>query len=660
MKGWEKALLTRDLNHAKREITDLRKSCEYYMRRCEILETIIIDREPNLLPPRGQPQQEEFMRELSRKLQPEEAIDGAETFGQSLLEEIHRNSLRSPQGRRWSLTTAMFCFLWMSLGRKSYNFAREFVTLPCEDTLFCKFGEHQESWKAALSDQSQVRRICDLFRRRHAIPANVLVDVGIGIDAMSMEPLNISFDGVIHVHKHVFAFMLLPLDPAYKPITLHLLTGPSGNASQGVFVTLGVLKDSLSEAFFNVRFVATDGDSGYSPFHNDMFSSWGHIFMYKGLESALDLLEKREVIVSDLLHLLKNARSRIINGNVTMNLEGNFSFNALDVNAVLCLGNALCDKTSTGKMRDQYPLEIFTVDNFMKLLLAGQINMAFFVLPYSLWNLAVRSPCVSVQMRMDLLSIVMEIFFFHKECLTNLDQNVVSDRKRPDIPQYFCSLQHCHRVLNTLAVTLRELKHSPTRLALDRVGTHVLECQFGIIRILCHYKHDWKHILRGFANSMLVTDMASILGHEINARTRVNHGGVKISETSLGHVYFSTADVKIREIYENMNLFMIQASDSKDLGYDLAATMVPGLANFVDLLSKLTTELEKYGSTTPRIWNGSEISHATIISRLITFCRNPENVEQEVGAREETSCASREVIESSQFDAPFRAKEDLE
>lgn len=52
-----------------------------------------------------------------------------------------------------------------------------------------------------------------------------------------------------------------------------------------------------------------------------MFFNWYQVFTAKGLECALDLLEKKEVIASDLLHLLKNACARIINRHVTMNLE---------------------------------------------------------------------------------------------------------------------------------------------------------------------------------------------------------------------------------------------------------------------------------------------------------------------------------------------------
>ena len=57
---------------------------------------------------------------------------------------------------------------------------------------------------------------------------------GIGINAMSMEPLSVSFDGVTQFHNHVFAFMLLQLDPECKPITSHLMNSSSGNAGHGV------------------------------------------------------------------------------------------------------------------------------------------------------------------------------------------------------------------------------------------------------------------------------------------------------------------------------------------------------------------------------------------------------------------------------------------
>ena len=39
----------------------------------------------------------------------------------------------------------MLCFAWMSLRPKSYQFARAFVTLLCEDTLFSKFKDAKKA-----------------------------------------------------------------------------------------------------------------------------------------------------------------------------------------------------------------------------------------------------------------------------------------------------------------------------------------------------------------------------------------------------------------------------------------------------------------------------------------------------------------------------------
>ena len=266
-----------------------------------------------------------------------------------------------------------------------------------------------------------------------------------------------------------------------------------------------------------------------------------------------------------------------------------------------------------------------------------------------------KSPNLSVQIRMDVMSIVMDIFCFHEECLNNLDKNIVSETKRQDIPQYFCSLHHCHRVLNTLAVTLREMKRSPINIALDRVGTHVLECQFGIIRMLCHYKHSWKRILRSFANSMIVTDIASILGHELKARARVNHGGVAITEDSLGSVYIATSDVNIREIYELVNVVMAQNSGSRDFGYDFLQEMIPNLADFVSLLSVFLMKIDESGSSMPKIWTGSQVSHQTIMSRLISFCKQPQSIEQAEERQDESS--TNEFVTSCEFDVMFLDQE---
>ena len=96
--------------------------------KCDILETIILDHDPKLLPPRGSAQQELFMREIYGTLEPETARYGPDTFEQVVIKEVHEHASRSPQGRRWSQAVAMFSFTWMSLSVQSHTSLRGYFS----------------------------------------------------------------------------------------------------------------------------------------------------------------------------------------------------------------------------------------------------------------------------------------------------------------------------------------------------------------------------------------------------------------------------------------------------------------------------------------------------------------------------------------------------
>ena len=141
---WEKAKLIRDLNKANQEAANLLKSHQYYQRRCEILETTISNHDTSLPPPE-QSQQEDLFCHRHDRYEPESTRNERDALESFVIEDIQRNSRLSPHARRWSHTVAMFCFASMSLGPKSYRFARSVLTFPCQDTLSRTFREPQES-----------------------------------------------------------------------------------------------------------------------------------------------------------------------------------------------------------------------------------------------------------------------------------------------------------------------------------------------------------------------------------------------------------------------------------------------------------------------------------------------------------------------------------
>ena len=588
-------------------------SRDYFQRRCEILEAIIDEYDPSLLPPRGAPHQERFFKAyMKRTTAGNVEITGPETFCTSFIKEVTENSTRQPQGRRWSLTTLRFAFVLRSLGSKTYEYLRWFVPLPCKQTLLSHFRDSMSTWSRCLLDTKDLPDVCRLFRKRHSLAEDEPVQVCLGIDAMSMEPVAV---GDL-VCNHVFLFELLPLSGRMKPMSIHLMPWSSGNANSDVLKRIEDLVAELNVLKFPVQFIATDGDRGYDSWHQQMHLKWQTLYYKHGLEKVIEQLDQTEkLIVGDLLHLLKNARSKLLKGKVSVFGDGSFAFDARDLEQELNLGRALTDCSSKGKMRDIYVLEIFTLENAVTLIQRRQLAMSLYIVPYAMWVSVVMNPAMSCQMRREFLSFVINLFAEMLLLIRSVDtKQVAINKNEPGKVQFAFFENHMKRVLNTLVVQLYEIQRRPDDLAMDRIGTHVLECRFGMIRLLCQYKHSWKMILRSFSKSLLLEDLTLILGHDIRINSRVNVAGTKITSDSKT-IYIVFPDISPRQLWESTFMFMLQ--ESSDAGHQLP----PDVCEFKHFFQHfLDTCVDEEVPTLPRMWHGSSVSNATIVARLIEFC----------------------------------------
>ena len=630
-RGCEAALFSR-ISKQKRKIGKLEKSVRYFRRRCAILETILGDIESSLLPPKSASQQETFFQEYKKSAHLEEGqgeLQSAQPFYRLIVDDMLRNSERHPNGRRWSFAFLMLSFIVRSLGNKGYEYLRSFVALPTRQTLTNTFGLMTNNWSWSLLDVRQVRSICDLFRRRHKLADDADVEVVIGVDAITIEPV-VCEENTAHVgDNHVFMFELLPLSCAFKPLCIHLMTQNNGNAGETVLSRMKQLRTELERAHFRVRCVASDGDRGYDTWHRAMINEWFSKFNNKGIEAALETVRDYDQnIVSDFLHLLKNARSRMLNGRVSIFCTGAFPFTAASMNETLHLGIALTDQTSKGRMRDSYALQIFTLENFLNLFQDDAMNMAFFILPYALWNNVINNPGMSCQLRREFLVICLDIFAMFASMMSDVNTSVVSINKtKNDLVQFACSENHCRRALNTLIVQLLEIGRHPDDLAMDRLGTHPLECCFGMIRLLCSNKHNWKHVLRAFSKVTVLTDLAVILGKPIVIRERVNSGGIKITSHT-GGIYVESCHQPIRQVYEYVTA-LLSNKEEKILDEAMIKEAQSGIAEFVHYIERFVEQCKRVEIKKPQLSHGSGVSNTMIMARIIAFCQNPEGMECE-------------------------------
>ena len=501
--------------------------------------------------------------------------------------------------------------------------------------------------------------ICKLFRAMHRAQDDV--EVVLGVDAMAMEPVEEAIEGAEIGSNNVFLFHMMPLRCQYKSLCLHTMTKDRGNAGPDVLAMFNLLKEGLEQERIFVKYLATDGDAAYQGLHDEMFDRWWKGYEKHGLDKLLTLLDDKPfLIVGDMLHLLKNTRARLIGNTLTLNLDGSFPFDAEQMNNVLGLGPSLLDRSSKGKMRDQYALDIFNFTNFLRLAESEEWGMAFFILPYAMWVAAVTYSGFSTQMGIDWLNFAFEVFVYHIRNISQLDTQAVSQNNIPKHVQYCCSRRQCVRILNTLLVQIRELRKHPDNLAIGRIGTHGLECVFGTVRLLCHHKHSWKRIRDAFAKMMVFKDLTRVFGH-VPINGRLSSGGVKIFNNQDEELaYIKQPETSVRSLFECVHLEI--ANKSLSLGpivEDFAKVMRKALDSYVEYIKLIEHACELKTVGPPKQWTEGAASHNGILARLILFNQRPNNdmPEHSVDTLDEDAERNAEEVLIQREDAEFIARE---
>ena len=432
----QKASLQKKIKELKKVLKYERMSKEYLFKRCQILELIIKNHCPQFLPPQGVIAQERFIAEYN-KMNSEDSEEFVPEYSNPksihnyLIAEIQKNSKVPPNGRRWSHIMITFSTIIYMLSSKSYEYMRKILPLPHKKTIHHYFQPTLENWKLSIVNLTHIQNILKHFREKNGLSLSETVDVVLGIDAMSMENCPEEQDS-----NHAFMFLMMPLSCRYKSITIHVMPLNKGNADLIVKERIQVIINILQENYFNVLYFASDGDPGYQSMHNEAHKKWFNMYIKKGLEQAIQMINGNGWPITDFLHVLKNSRSRILKGNVSLRVDGGNIIDYQKMNDILQLGKPLTDKSTIGKMKDSYPLQIFTLENLIELLKHDAYEYALYILPYSFWCEAVRNPVILPQMRLEILEFILNIFTYFLTNVSFLEPGVKQNNLEGSI-QYF-------------------------------------------------------------------------------------------------------------------------------------------------------------------------------------------------------------------------------
>jgi hypothetical protein len=263
----------------------------------------------------------------------------------------------------------------------------------------------------------------------------------------------------------------------------------------------------LESKGFHVSILATDGDRGMDKLHRDFYM----IYMdtrkkYVELTEAIKAvaLAGEKFVVPDLLHLMKNLRTRLVSALQGLAANANrspitakFVSNFVNVSEAVFSKNAPLDR-----LKDYLALELFKLDTLCGVGEHGDGTALLFFLPFVALNTVVRCPELKIGVRMQLIDVAYQAFqhMYRSYPTATWDKNNVKHTKGKKVPEISENLSktiksplwtrnQCMRGSN-LCVALYwacwKWKNTPVSesypLGLNRIGTHSVECFFGMLR----------------------------------------------------------------------------------------------------------------------------------------------------------------------------------
>lgn len=315
-----------------------------------------------------------------------------------------------------------------------------------------------------------------------------------------------------------------------------------------------------------------------------------------------------QIHLSDMLHLLKNARSYLLNHLLYVYPSKLICINKPLMEEALEHAKCLTDTSKEGRMKDGYAISLFSWETFVTLIKKNRYEAAFFVLPFACLQESVRSTCLSISDRLKFLDIAFRCFKFHFKEITSPGKpiGITENFTRNTIGTTIGAANWIIRCINTVvgivfALNLH-IQGVVPHLHLGRLGSHDVECFFGAMRRLSMNNEQSTHAIDIVIRSMILKQCIRQLTINTKIRTRLNTGGISLTP-------YNEAEVDMKIEPENfINVFfnlMINAPVHLDVAN--------GFAFQINLYTQKILHDPKY----PKALMASQISGNQSTRRLI-------------------------------------------
>lgn len=441
-----------------------------------------------------------------------------------LMCELQALATQHPKHRRYSQEMLEVAFLIRSLSAKTYRQLRAILPLPCKETIRLYFYDAiQRTLQQTLEIQSVGEK---LMEYRASIGTSETITCTVGMDAAAIEIFHLmkvnGANNLRHTerlklehkfkkmfqtavesmnvsegteYRNFFAFLILPLKHEFPIILAHVSPSRDGHLRDEEMRILHELREGAADAGMIVQFAATDGETGTNQMHRDQADTWldGASTASCGALAQKVGADGKIWFVSDVFHLLKGARARIVNHPVAVNPENSAEvITSSELEGRLHLGKTLTDRSSQGKMNDWYPIDLFRCENALKEFESKNYQSGLYILAWALLFQCFCNKDFGTRERLTLIEFTFWIFLRLLIKLYGRFAVKVSEVWRTGLDAVtFASKQTMFRVMNTLLALYQQVEQIGDGFSTKRLSSHDCENLFGLYRATNGFHSTW-------------------------------------------------------------------------------------------------------------------------------------------------------------------------
>ena len=389
--------------------------------------------------------------------------------------------------------------------------------------------------------------------------------------------------------NYSFLYYFQPIHPTLPCIPIFLCTERTGKAGARHSQLMGDLEQIAKDLGFVIIMKCADGDNEY---YAEARASYERAIEVCGSFQEVEEIAilGREILAgltlfgADMLHLLKNGRTRLLTNCVSLNVRYPSRIQASAISRVLDIPNECFNDRDINKMVDALPIMMFTFKNALRLMEAGLIQESIYFLFFAIFHGFFRANCsfvTRVGIGLQFIRLAHK-YIDYVRWATEKGMCRCSAVRVRNGPVTLFTETHLQRMVVTVTVILSVMLvgSDGTVLGLNRCSTHPLENFFGLLRTCCLFKHTYTNIRDQIARAHFIRQVQHELGLPTKVNTRLNIAGQRVVidkpsqgyrdvDMSLGIIcmideYYGANELGVTErlddVYETIHQFLLMLS----------------------------------------------------------------------------------------------------